>query len=241
MINFLRGIRRRLIDEGALSKYLLYAAGEIVLIVVGILIALQLNDWNAKRAQEERELKMLNELFVNLRHDSTELSANKSFSERIELSALAVAEGLDAGAPWADSMETHYGWLLNSGIANLNLAAYENLKTIGFDLISNDSLRIAIANLYNVSYDRLLQYDRDLGIDATVNLVAPVVLPKIRITTPWLGAIPLDYDALANDFEFREIVRWKAANANWMTGVYGGTGERTDRVIKLIEEELERR
>ena len=241
MIRLLRRMRHRLIKEGALAKYLLYATGEIVLIVLGILIALQLNNWNADRAREAQELTMLNELLVNLRSDSLEHAMNRAFWQRVEHSALAVAEGLDARAPWADSMEAHYGWLLNSGISNLNTAAYDNLISVGIDLISNDSLRVAVANHYTVVYDRLTQYDQDMGVDHTVNLIAPVVLKRIRITEPWQRAVPLDYEALFDDLEFREVVRWKATTASWMAYVNTSPIRSTDRLMQMIERELERR
>ncbi len=57
MIKFFRKIRQQLLEENRFSKYLLYAIGEIVLVVVGILIALQLDNWNenSKNATKEKE------------------------------------------------------------------------------------------------------------------------------------------------------------------------------------------
>ena len=49
MIKFFRNIRKSLLNEGKTSKYLKYAIGEIVLVVIGILIALQINNWNEHR------------------------------------------------------------------------------------------------------------------------------------------------------------------------------------------------
>ncbi|MFT6336478.1 MAG: hypothetical protein ACI86M_003478 [Saprospiraceae bacterium] len=49
MIKFFRKIRKRLLAEDKFSKYLIYTIGEIVLVVIGILIALQINNWNQKR------------------------------------------------------------------------------------------------------------------------------------------------------------------------------------------------
>ncbi len=184
---------------------------------------------------------MLNELLVNLRLDSLDHAGNLRFYQLIQNSALAVTEGLDARSPWADSMEVHYGWLLNSAIAELNTSAYDNLKSIGFDLIRNDSVRIAIANHYSAGYDRITLYDQDFGVDHTVNLVAPVVLKRVRITEPWKRAVPLDYAALLDDLEFREVVRWKAATSNWMVRVYSGVEQSTSRLMRMIERELDAR
>jgi len=49
MLKLFRGIRQKLINEGKTANYLKYAIGEIVLVVIGILIALQINDWNDQR------------------------------------------------------------------------------------------------------------------------------------------------------------------------------------------------
>lgn len=65
MIKFFRKIRQRLLSENKFSKYLIYAVGEIVLVVIGILIALQLNEWNDHRKQ----LKLENEYYCRLLDD----------------------------------------------------------------------------------------------------------------------------------------------------------------------------
>ena len=65
MIKLFRHIRQQLLSEGKTGKYLKYAIGEIVLVVIGILIALQLNDWNDSRKQ----LKLENEYYCRLLED----------------------------------------------------------------------------------------------------------------------------------------------------------------------------
>ena len=55
MIKFFRKIRQNLLSEGKTGKYLKYAAGEIVLVVIGILIALAINNWNQRRINEEKQ------------------------------------------------------------------------------------------------------------------------------------------------------------------------------------------
>ena len=64
MIKFFRNIRRRLLRENRFTKYLLYAVGEIILVVIGILIALQINNWNENR-KEQRKAAQLHEQLYN--------------------------------------------------------------------------------------------------------------------------------------------------------------------------------
>ena len=67
MIKIFRKFRQQLLSEGRLGHYLAYAAGEILLVVIGILIALQINNWNDARKDRERELVYLH----NIREDVT--------------------------------------------------------------------------------------------------------------------------------------------------------------------------
>ena len=68
MIKFFRHIRQSLLSEGKTARYFKYAFGEILLVVIGILIALQINTWNEEKNQSKKELKLLQ----NLRRDINE-------------------------------------------------------------------------------------------------------------------------------------------------------------------------
>ncbi|WOD43739.1 DUF6090 family protein [Hwangdonia lutea] len=69
MIKFFRKIRRNLLTEGNTGKYLKYAIGEIVLVVIGILIALGINNWNERKKDRDKEIVYLNRLTTNLNSD----------------------------------------------------------------------------------------------------------------------------------------------------------------------------
>ena len=66
MLTFFRRIRKGLLEGGRTSKYLLYAIGEIALVVIGILIALQINNWNEERKEKVLESKIHNQLYEEL-------------------------------------------------------------------------------------------------------------------------------------------------------------------------------
>ncbi len=77
MIKFFRKIRQKTLTENKFSKYLLYAIGEIILVVIGILIALQVNNWNEKRKQDERFMFGLRELYGEIKSTAFYESALK--------------------------------------------------------------------------------------------------------------------------------------------------------------------
>ena len=76
MIKFFRHIRQNLIMENKTSKYLKYAIGEIILVVIGILIALQINNWNEGRKGKIDEISTLNKFMEDLESDSTYYQSN---------------------------------------------------------------------------------------------------------------------------------------------------------------------
>lgn len=97
MANFFRSVRRQLFRKNSLTKYLVYAFGEILLVVIGILIALQVNNLNEQRRSDIKEKKYLesmrNELLNNLELVKTEMEGlNRSFNGQRELIALINAE-----------------------------------------------------------------------------------------------------------------------------------------------------
>jgi hypothetical protein len=70
MINFFRNIRRKLANENKFQRYMRYAVGEVLLIMVGIFMALQLQNWNEKRKQEIRFKSTLEQLYNTITDDS---------------------------------------------------------------------------------------------------------------------------------------------------------------------------
>lgn len=73
MIPFIRNIRRNYLENGRFSNYLLYAFGEIVLLVVGILVALQFNDWQEEKVERTRELSVYQSIRQQSKDDRKEL------------------------------------------------------------------------------------------------------------------------------------------------------------------------
>ena len=70
MIKFFRHIRQTLLMENKTSKYFKYAIGEILLVVIGILIALQINTWNQERVNAKEERRILQDLSEELRFNN---------------------------------------------------------------------------------------------------------------------------------------------------------------------------
>jgi hypothetical protein len=93
MIKFFRKIRQNLLSENKFSKYLIYAIGEILLVIIGILIAVSINGWNEDRKLKKAEQSILKdlkqEMTINLKALEFVIEENeKSFQAAIEMRAL---------------------------------------------------------------------------------------------------------------------------------------------------------
>ena len=71
MLTFFRKFRKSLLGEGATSRYLLYAIGEITLVVIGILIALQINNWNQDRKDRIEERLIVKSVYEEMKDFGT--------------------------------------------------------------------------------------------------------------------------------------------------------------------------
>ncbi len=183
MITFLRRIRRSLLEKGALRKYLLYATGEIALVVIGILIALQINTWNEWRKDRTLELKYLQnirlEMFENLQHAKNQVAFSDFQFENVDriLGALYDPES-EVNGELLVAIE-HVGWA--SYQAHVSDAWDERVSNGNTRLIRNDSLRYLISNLYSdINQMYSLQdewFSYNIGFR---RLVGDVIPPNLR-------------------------------------------------------------
>lgn len=162
MLKFFRKIRRRLFLENNFSKYLLYAIGEILLVVIGILIALQINNWNQAKQNQKLEVDYLKGIKRNLNDDISEL--NRLFkSDTLMFDAYAFLIKTLNGSNYKSK-----GREIASGlytIARLTWfegqnVVFEDLKYSGnLNLIQSDSIRHSIQIYYRLFDEVVKQED----------------------------------------------------------------------------------
>lgn len=97
MFTILRRIRQKLIDSGSAGKYLLYAIGEILLVVIGILIALQVNNWNQERIESDQQAKTVDRLYSEFQSNHEELLHDITRLEDVINALESMISIIDAG------------------------------------------------------------------------------------------------------------------------------------------------
>ena len=171
MIKFFRKIRQNLLSEGKTAKYLKYSIGEIILVVIGILIALQINNWNEERKTREKEVVYLNNIKSDLQLSILEIEQFVTKRKSQINSANAVMEHFNSKPVnnW-NSFNKHivgiYMWQSFYLIDN----TYQELKNSGnFAIISNDSIKNGMLNL-DLLYKKLKHTENHWRNDAEQTL-----------------------------------------------------------------------
>ena len=152
MLRLFSSIRKTLINEGKTSRYVRYAVGEVLLIMVGILLALQISNWNEAGKTSAKEIEILKSLKVELESDLIALDGVSLRHERIVDSANTVIQHIEKGSPYDESLSGHFFISSGNTYRMYRTAAYETLKSLGVDLISNQALRQQIIRLYETLY-----------------------------------------------------------------------------------------
>ena len=138
MLRFFRQIRQRLLAENRFSKYLLYAVGEILLVVIGILIALQINNANEEGKDRMLEKELLTQMLEELRQDKLMLKDAIGMSSIALTSADYIRRAIIEKTPMNDSLAISFtATTIPFGCFQPNLATYNNLNAIGFHFIKN--------------------------------------------------------------------------------------------------------
>ncbi|WP_223033791.1 DUF6090 family protein [Hanstruepera marina] len=157
MIKFFRNIRKNLLNKGKTSKYLKYAIGEIVLVVIGILIALAINKWNQK-IQESKQGKVLLE---RIHHDLVQdtllfrktVEKNVVIREDIKHFLNTMYSGVE-NKKQVEKMSATFDKALDQ-IFSYNKTTYNSIMSTGsINLINNPKLKDDILELYN-SYEEI--------------------------------------------------------------------------------------
>jgi len=216
MIKFFRKIRFKLITENKTSRYFKYAVGEIILVVIGILIALQVNNWNENRKIKKIEIKYLSELVGALELDILDLKSNIKNSQKTIESIDLLLNHFEKNLPYNDSLGKHF---TNSTLfTNLitNSSVYEKLVSIGLDIVSNDSLQTKIVKYYDYS-SPYVRKNEEVIVNPHHNLsVRPTMIKKFNYSWLLKPAIPNNYETLKSDVTYisllnttREIISFK--------------------------------
>lgn len=211
MIKFFRHIRQQLLGEGKTGKYLKYAIGEILLVVIGILIALQINNWNEERKEQVLLNNVLSEIHLNLAvdlEDNLKIRINRT-QELIDnlidleehgqsmhidslMAKIALAHRITSWSPVRSGYDKFVSLGLEKSLQKDSLSGWLNF---GFNSLNQDRQNTA---------DNLTLYSLDKFRDYMIKHGYPYQDKQFQLRSPKNKEILKD---IVKDLEFIGIIR----------------------------------
>ncbi|RKD85020.1 DUF6090 family protein [Mangrovibacterium diazotrophicum] len=151
MRNLIRVFRIKLPKNEKLISYIKYALGEVALIIVGILIALQANNLSENRKSERYGLLLLNEMHTSLLKDSTELSKLIVTLRELQTLSESLKTTMQSLAEYNDTLSKSFATISTIKTFSGNNVAYQNLNLTNLTKIRNNELRQSILHYYTAS------------------------------------------------------------------------------------------
>ena len=248
MIKFFRRIRQSLLSEGKMSAYILYAIGEIVLVVVGILIAIQIDDWNQLKIDRNAEFDLLTQI-------RSDLVANQAEVDLIK-------KGMSVSMPIADSLiksldrrkrvkyfNAYVSIIHKKETFNNSSSGYASLQGGLFYLIKDNILRNNISSLYESDFANIDEREKEMfyHIDQVLNPQTYRLFDINTNTTIRLPSFddnsfdlytPLDFNTLSNNLEYKNTIKVLKKMYAVRLNALKKTEEKLEQTISLLDERL---
>ena len=258
MIKFFRKLRYDLMEKNKTGKYLKYAIGEIVLVVIGILIALQINNWNELNKERKSERIILKEIRDNLKIDLVDFESNISQLQNKASSSKSLLELFENYSIYNDSIGYFFYYLRTYPHFSNKSNGYNLLQSKGLDIIQNDSIRKRITDLYEDRYPYLKTYEKErtdynnvletkvspyygtrtLSQDKKPNAIILKGSAKTLLEFGFFRNIR-NYDLLKQDLELHGIIKDIETWAILLGVVHNSARGDVLELIQQIEKELE--
>jgi hypothetical protein len=252
MIKFFRKIRYNLLSEKRTGKYLKYALGEIVLVMIGILLALQVNNWNELKKQSNNELQLLNKLKNDISKDINRLKwldslytineANGKLGIELFYKAQTVKEidsvnSLTSGQ-WHDLQINNSTY--NEMLSNGSLYTMKNKELQG--LITEFYLRVEIdrGHVSQINNGQIQMIYHNPGLYKNFflrNQIRTQQVPLNLIDTSWINdPNSPTYLAMSRYLEANQTL-----NHNWRRSMHVRTLSKANELLNNITNELQSR
>lgn len=251
MINFLRRLRRDLIHENKTSIYLIYAAGEVLLVVFGILIALQIDNWNENKRIRNTEQQYLSALKEEFSFNRGEL---EGIMNRNQLNFDHALRILDNTGPEPPALtDEEFGRLLTGSLSteiqfDPNQGVLDEIISSGkLSIFSNKELRFALSSWSGILFRVRLQEQELLGMRSrTIEMVRNEANLRRAIYGPWLEEMGIKQTKfkqgnlhLLKSLAFEgHMAGFATMSLNLITNYYPKLVEEIDKMLLFIDDEI---
>jgi hypothetical protein len=225
-----------MLSENKLSMYLIYAIGEVLLVVFGILIAFQIDRWNENRLLRNLENVMLVDIRENLIASNANLASSISYNKTTLSNYEKILRHIREDLPYSNSLDTSFSYMSYWSVPNFTYTAYETLKLKGLDIIQNDLLKVLITEIYEQRFPFLID-----ELKGEWELHNSIVLPFIARNIQYISADvarPNSYTDLKSNDEFHNLMGLKKTTREFIIQYTETLHDKIDDLILMIDHEL---
>ncbi len=220
-----------------------YAIGEILLVVIGILIALQINNWNEVRKDKVLEKKLLENLVDNLEQNEALMENRFHFINYFRGAGQHIINVLDQKMPYHDSLSViFHSALMNTSGFKLADMGYESIKNTGFEIVQNDSLKKELMLFFEETQPRFhveLEWgdvdkaDREKFIDEHF-------VQKIYKNDEDVFYIPFEPDKILQNYYFIALINKTEGQRMYFLDLITDHREENQRILHMVRQELKK-
>lgn len=234
-----------MITQSKIGRYLLYAVGEIILVVIGILIALQINNYNQHLTNLESERSFLLEIIENLEEDKQRINKILEFNQvkgqAIDTSFYFISKGRDSTMS-IRSMANQMPYLTNYEIFVPTTVAFNNISSSGsISILQSDKLRKDISRYYSNEYLNGLQNQIRITTQEFLDGAAPKLMNKnmlLNITGYEFDVLGPEEINLHKDSQILSDLYVMKNKLSWQNEFLQETKETIENLIFSIKEYL---
>jgi len=227
-----------------------FAVGlDVIVVIVGIFLGMQVTDWNEHRKDNAIELKTLAEIKKNLEGDLDEIRNDIGHMYEMESQGKMIIEYLKTNET---PNEEFFGWASRLRLIphfDENRSGYDLLKNHGVDLIKNDEIREALSGLYERYYSYYAVYERERmdfhRVNSMPRLIEYFYMPLDYSNGNWLEydfvITNEDYQKLRSDTQFVKLIHAIIYENSAIVNRASLMEEMILKLITMIDEELKSR
>jgi len=266
MFRFFRQIRQSLIMNNKTSKYLKYAIGEILLVVIGILFALQINTWNQNRQDRIHEQQILKQLLTEYTNNLNQLNQKIDIRNGVLFSCLKILSYRTTEREYVDkdSFDLHLSRVITRPTFDPELGITNELTSSGkLYLITSSNLRNEIMSIPSLFLGEL-QEEEQVTFNHVENIFLPFLIENYQVgpvISQFLNdetfrakftigetsfnksftdlLVPSNFEIVLDHPDLEDHVTLMFSNTTYTNEQSEGVKNKIEEIIALIEQEIE--
>jgi hypothetical protein len=196
------------------------------------------NIGTTKNGDHPDEKSILSELRLDLLQNLSDINSNmESLHISIKANEIAIKQ-IENQLPYHDSLDYHFANLYPYLVFSPNQTTFDYLKQEGMSLISNDSIRSAVSDLYGVQYGVYKSYESIYFVEHYTNYIKPMFIAEFETFKFYRSFKPRNYNEFIKNKDYIRVMSYTRDASETFMFMQSGLKESAERLLSLIDNEL---